>query len=327
MRQGLRLLLAAALAAGGCEQTNETVAPREADIALTVTNLPPLEHGEGSYRLWARIYEFSRRPAASSVTHSELVSLGDFAVDPATGACVDSAGRPVRFRIPDGWNPQLLASVMVTVQPHAHATGPRHEEPGPVLIAGALTGDEVHATATLTTASPEAFGTDFTAARGKYTVIAPTSPADSLSGVWFVDMTVSPPAGIQGLPAPPPGWVYEGWVTDLAAQPPVEYSTGRFRRPDSADYDGPGPGRGPLPGLDFPGQDFITGTPMRPNLDSPRYTFQVTVEPASDDAPGASPFLLFTSVPVTPAGAGPISRDLYSRAGGLPTAAFRMTRP
>jgi hypothetical protein len=333
MRRTILIAAAILLPATGCEQTSQVAEPREAALTLTLNDLPPLDHHQGTYRLWGRIYEFGRAPAGGdAVLHSEMVPLGDFHVDPVTGAPLDSAGRPARFQIPEEWDPQLVASVMVSVEPAHHGSGPLHEHPGPVIMAGSLTGDRFTGTASLSPAHPEALGADLRRARGMYTVMAPTSPSDSTSGVWFVDYTTAPPSPLQDLPLLPPGWVYEGWAVDLSVQPAARFSTGRFVRPDSADWDGPGPGRGPLPGINFPGQDFITGTPATPDLTDARWIFEITLEPAEEDHAEAFPLVLFRSVPRpapggADAGAGPISRPLYNWAAGFPTASLRLIKP
>ena len=77
------------------------------------------------------------------------------------------------------------------------------------------------------------------------------------------------------------------------------YSTGKFARADSADYDGPGSGSGGGTGLNFPGQDFINGAPSRPNLSTSRYVIRITIEPYPDNSPG--PFfliLLSSDIPI-----------------------------
>lgn len=120
----------------------------------------------------------------------------------------------------------------------------------------------------------EAFGTDFSDAKGDYILATPSTPAadDYALGVWFVRSG----APSLTLPALPSGWVYEGWVTTGDGV----LSTGRFKTASGMDSDGAGPTAGPQAGPPFPGQDFID-PPV--NLVGRRVI--ITVEPEDDDSP------------------------------------------
>jgi hypothetical protein len=169
-----------------------------------------------------------------------------------------------------------------------------HQVPGPVIIGGQVAGDPALGTAALRMGYGGAFGSDFSVPRGTFTVTAPTFPPDSNSGVWFFESISGIAPSLHDLPVLPSGWHYEGWLIERTDTVQVRYySTGRFLRPDSADLDGPGPGAGPGQGLDFPGQDFITGAnggPERPNINLGPYDIMVTIEPEPDDSP--APFFL-----------------------------------
>ncbi|MDH3252205.1 MAG: hypothetical protein OEM41_05390, partial [Ignavibacteria bacterium] len=289
------MILTILVVAIGCEQTTEQVASPEPRVSLTVTNLKTLPPGEGHYTLWAGFFEFAKAGGAAGTDDEELVSLGDFNIG-ADGVPVAPDGGPVRFRIPGDKDVQLIEGVVVTIGSEALSKS-THDEPGSPIMGGVMQGDEKLGRADLSTKFHDAVGADFSAAEGQYALLAPSSPvrADSSSGVWFVDISTSISAGLKGLPVLEGQWIYEGWVVDERSLTPTYYSTGTFRRADSADTDGAGPGKGPDSGLVFPGQDFITGPLARPDLSSPGFTFMITIEPVPDNAPGPFSFDLLDS--------------------------------
>jgi hypothetical protein len=283
----LTVILSVLVLSSLCCKDNEVVLPAdESPIVLSVSNLAPLPSSEAHYQLWASFYTFNRPEGGDSPMHdSGFVSLGEFNIN-EDGKVVSPDGDPVSFSIPPDKNPQLLADVIIAVQPIELVNRPLHDEPGPAILGGRFYGTARQAIADLNMGYVDAFGTDFSAVRGGCTITAPTSvPADSNSGVWFYEPGPTPSPSLRNLPALPEGWVYEGWVIDRTLPGPLPFlfiSTGRFERPDSADFDGPGPGAGPGQGLNFPGQDFINpvnGLPGRPNLRNPGYFFRVTIEP------------------------------------------------
>jgi hypothetical protein len=226
--------------------------------------------------------------------HDEgFVSLGEFNMG-AGGVPVAVDGNPARFKIPEGQNSQLLDDIIIALQQDESGARSRlHEEPGPAIVGGKFRGDETQAIAELSTSYVDAFGSDFSDATGTYAITAPTSPADSLSGIWFFRSDSTP--SLIDLAALPEGWTYEGWVLEDLPSAGVFsgsafYSTGKFLRADSADLDGAGPGKGPGSGLNFPGQDFITGVPARPNLTLGKFSFMITIEPSPDNS--TNPFFL-----------------------------------
>lgn len=281
------------LSAIACNETNEVVAPNQSRISLSLQNLPPLDGGH--YQLWATFFDFNKPNGGDSPTHEgEFVSLGEFKVIEG-GALRNLHGGDARFGLPAGENPQLLRDIVITVQAEQNGNfaKPLDDEPGSILIGGAFRGNAATAIADLDVAYADAFKTDFASATGKCTIVCPTSPADSSSGVWFVDLSgASPAAGLKNLPALPREWGYEGWIVDRsvqAGQSPLSISAGKFIRADSADFDGAGPNSGTGTPFNFPGQDFVQGT-FRPNLMSGQFYFAVTIEPFPDNSP--KPFSL-----------------------------------
>jgi hypothetical protein len=266
-----------------CEQSNEVVE----DITLTVVNLPPLKSGEGHYQLWATFFQFNKTSGANSPDHEgEFVSLGEFNVT-SEGTLQGVNGETPDFKIPAGNNTQLLQDVIIAVQ--VDHDNLNHSEPGSVVIGGKFYGDAATATADMAIEYADAFGATFTPASGKCTIVAPTSPADSNSGVWFVESTSPLSVGLKALPKLPSFWKYEGWVIEQFNGQTTWYSTGKFARADSADLDGAGLTKGPGTPFNFPGQDYIQ-PPFKPDLTQNRYSFAVTIEPSPDNS--SSPFFL-----------------------------------
>lgn len=262
-----------------CVQTNEVVE----QISLSVENLPPLQNAY--YQVWVTFYQFNSPAGGDSPQHEgEYVSVGAFTIAP-DGTLRGVSGGAASFQLPPSTNTQLLKDIVVSVQTEDT------EQPQSIVMGGVVQGDAVTASANLNIAYADAFRTDFASASGVCTVVSPTSPSDSNSGVWFVQLGSPLTAGLRNLPSLPRGWRYEGWVLQPAAGGEIRYiSTGKFTRADSADFDGAGPYAGNAgPPFNFPGQDFIHGMRI-PNLLEIGYAFMISVEPEPDNSP--EPFFL-----------------------------------
>lgn len=284
MRKILFAMLA--LNALSCKQSNEVIEDASAHVSLTVHNLPRLEGAH--YQLWATFFSFNKANGGDSPMHEdEFVLLGEFTVS-ENGSLQGIRGGAPQFALPRGSNAQLLRDIVVSVELDHALAKPTHSQPVSILMGGAFQGTERVATADMTIAYADAFKTNFASASGRCTIVAPTSPADSNSGIWFVELSSAPSAGLRNLPALPKEWRYEGWVVD-SRNPQSFFSTGRFAKPDSADSDGAGPNSGTGTPFNFPGQDFINVTP-RPDFRDPVYSFMVTIEPQPDNS--AKPFFL-----------------------------------
>lgn len=263
-----------------CTPTNEVVE----QVSLAVQNLPPLQGAY--YELWVTFYQFNNSGGGDSPEHEgEYVSIGSFSVA-ADGTLRMPSGGTATFLLPPEANTQLLKDIVVSVQ-----TRPT-EQPQSIVIGGAFTGDATTARADLHMAYRDAFGVDFSHVTGTCTIVAPTSPSDSNSGAWFVELGSTTTPGIRNLPALPSGWQYEGWVVRTRTGSDVTYlSTGKFLRADSADFDGPGPFAGTAgQPFNYPGQDFVQGSGAIPDLRNGEYSFMVTIEPANDNS--QQPFFL-----------------------------------
>lgn len=293
----------------GCQEPNEVVEVQRPRISMTVSGLPHLEEVEGHYELWAKFVIFDKNGQSDSPQHdSTAVSLGEFNVSEDGKNVEGPEGGPAQFSIPVDQNPQLIDVVFITIQePDSDLAKVTHGEQGPALLGGNVVGDATVGVAELNIAHAEAIGSSFSNVTGRFTITAPTSPADSNSGVWFIEeQNDTPSVGLKNLPKLPEGWVYEGWVgfpqipIEPGSGPSIEYfSTGRFTRADSADFDGAGPGKGAGTAWNFPGEDYINaytgGPPSRPDL---RYSaFMITVEPEPDNSPDPFPLTILSTQP------------------------------
>lgn len=284
-------LLLSCLLLGACTQTNEVVE----QISLSVQNLPPLQGAY--YEVWVTFFQFNTPSGGDAPLHEgEYVSVGAFTVAP-DGSLRNLAGGAPNLRLPNDVDTQLLKDIVISVQTRST------DQPQSILMGGAFHGDAITASAELNISYSDAFRTDFARVGGMCTIVAPTSPTDSNSGVWFVQLGANVSTGLMNLPLLPRGWRYEGWVVRHRAGEPARYfTTGMFIRADSADLDGPGPFAGTAgQPYNFPGQDFVQGPGAIPNLRNGEYSFMVTIEPHPDNA--AEPFslsLLRSSGPATP---------------------------
>ena len=113
-----------------------------------------------------------------------------------------------------------------------------------------------------------------------------TVTTDENSGVWWIDPTGGPSAGLS-LPALPAGWEYEGWVV-INGMP---LSTGKFAMVDAADKSAAYSGSDAT-GPAFPGEDLVSNAPMGLSFptDLAGQTVVISVEPCPDNS--AAPFLL-----------------------------------
>jgi len=292
-RKGGRSFLAAAcLILVGCEPAEEIFVSR-GRFLISVSGLPRLEGGH--YQILAEFATPGKgRDLGTSSYAGPYASLGRFNLSEDGSKLIGPDGRDARFEIPEGGNAQLIDNVILALQPDSLLASSLHVGRGSVIMGGRMLGDARMGVADLKLDHSDAFDSDLRLPTGTFTVTAPTSPPDSNSGVWFFENVLGIAPSLHDLPVLPPGWSYEGWLVDRTDSSIARYySTGRFLRPDSADFDGPGPGAGPGQGMDFPGQDFITGAggqPELPDVNYGPYVVAVTIEPEPDISP--EPFFL-----------------------------------
>lgn len=271
----------------GC--TNDPVAP-EKPFVVTGENLPMLV-GEAYYELWFSYPKAGADRKGPRVDHEDAnyFSTGKFIVD-AAGNLMTTTGTPARFAIPEGFNAQLIADAIVTVE----RPGSTDHGPGRRILSGLFTGTERHASATLDPLDGEALGGKlFSDSAGFFSLSAPTSdsPADSVSGIWFTrflfDLSGNPIDTVEGLKLAPqplnpdnPGWTYQAWLVRNGESAQPEYvKLGAFNFSNRADSTGAGPGAGAFPARFYghPGEDFVAGT--RRLLNDGTYSVLVSVDP------------------------------------------------
>ena len=228
-------------------------------LTLTFEGLPEL--GEGyEYEGWLIVAETP-------------VSTGRFDV-------VDGTIEPATFQV-DAADADAAGMFVLTIEPSVG------DDPAPAdthVVAGAFAAGS----ADLGIEHPAALGDDFASAAGTFFLATPTSAAtdDDAQGIWFIDASGGAPAAGLALPELPAGWVYEGWVVDIAGDAPMPISTGTFTAVDAADSDDAGDAAGPEAAPPFPGQDFID--PVRDLSDG--HMAVISIEPSPDDSP--APFQL-----------------------------------
>ncbi len=161
-----------------------------------------------------------------------------------------------------------------------------------------LGGDITDGIANLTIGHATALGTDLMSSTGNYILATPTNGNDNdeRSGVWWLDPTAGPGAGLS-LPTLPDGWIYEGWAVINGT--PV--STGTFRSATGADNSAAFSGT--MAGPPFPGEDFLQNAPdgLTFPVDLSEGIVVISVEPFPDNS--AAPFLLKPLVGAVPANA------------------------
>jgi len=152
------------------------------------------------------------------------------------------------------------------------------------ILAGDFDGDQ----AGLSVDHGAALGNDFSSATGNFILATPTdggSDTDENSGVWWLDPSAGPGAGLN-LPELPEGWAFEGWAV-IDGKP---LSTGTFTSvAGSDDFSGfSGTAGGPA----FPGEDFLTNAPdgLTFPVDLSDKTVVISIEPVPDNS--AAPFRL-----------------------------------
>jgi hypothetical protein len=289
-------LLCLALAAAGCAEGDDPAGPGPGagDVTLELEGFRQFAQDEGIFELWIS-FALTEPGGAPGARHSAATSAGRFRIDGA-GRLVGPDWQEASFGVDpsdpdvpvdgDGavrW--QLAVDAFVTIEdPETPSDEPR--------LAGLLGGSFLNGTAALSTDHPDALNRNFATAAGTALLATPTTadPTDEDQGMWFVQPGGTGPS--LSLPAPPSGWVYEGWV-QIPQVGPV--SLGRFSSPAGADSDGAGPLATTQP-WDYPGSDFpfaATG----PSLAIGNVV--VSLEPEGDED-GSSPFFLSVLVEQIP---------------------------
>jgi hypothetical protein len=286
------LALTTALVLAGCD---DAMSPEGRRLSLAFTGLEPLANGF-HYEGWA-------------ITAGGPVSTGKFNV--ATGGALVTVGGAAipNGEFETGVDLRFATAVVVTIEPAGDADAVPSTTK---LLAGAL----ANGGAQLGISAPEALGTGFASASGKFILATPTDGMNTneTSGIWFLEVVASSPTAGLVLPQLPAGWAYEGWA--VIDGTPV--TTGRFMSASGADASAPF--SGPQPGPPFPGEDFLMNAPA--GLTFPTSLAGdmavVTVEPQPDDSP--APFTLKPLTAAIPANAAAgVSFTMTASSASFPT--------
>lgn len=300
----LLILLAGSLSAcdtGDPDATGEDEL-RTLYLALnSVQPLPATYHYEG----WAFVIEDNTTVGRSTGkfnvdTESNLVDLGGAIIGGNLFTTDFDLSTALRFTI--------------TIEP----PGDTDDTPSETRILGGTIQDH-HAALT---ASDE-HGLDYrlSQAAGTYILSTPTDGPNTneLSGLWFINLTGGPPGRGLRVQFPVPGWKYQGWVLIDGIPVTTGIITGLSDSDDSSLY------HGPLPGYNYPGEDFISNAP--PGLTFPGTIagahVLVTLEPSPDPDPERSPLVILRgTVPGEPQ--SDTTYNLENNLAAFPTGSVRI---
>lgn len=244
-------------------------------LALRVEHLPPLTGSH--YEVWAVLGE-------------QAVSAGTFNI--VNEGLVSRSGVPLTaFPL----TRDIVEAQRVFVSIEADDDG--DSAPSDLVV---VSGQVVNGRAML------AFPASTSGLAGGVLLATPTDddPNNETAGAWFVASGDRAPS--LTLAAPPPGWVYEGWIRTQDRL----FTVGRFTRgqgPDSAVLTS-----GPRPGFDAPGEDLLErlGAPLTTpvNLADGSSTVEISLEPdrRGQDPTGPGMFTAPILRARIPSGAAPL---------------------
>lgn len=273
----LVVVLAAIAITLGCDG-DSTAPPFVAPIELTAANLRALDRGH--YEAWLT---FSV-PETPDPTDRAFVSMGQFDVGPL-GALLDLDGGLIReWRTPPGRSLSEAIEAWISIEPE----GDDDAIPAGLVLGGEFAGTPNRASALLSVAYGPVFGIAtqlndvyWAGLDGRYTLETPSDTASDNEGRGIYWRNGDAP-GLELPRIEGASVIYEGWIEDESAG--RFYSTGRFRDPDSADFDGSGLGPAAV-APSFPGQEFVADPIL--DLDSGGFRALVSLEPADDNDPGS----------------------------------------
>jgi hypothetical protein len=277
-----------------------------ASVTVAAVNLPPLTAG-GVYELWLTYPSELARIDSTGAELPDYISIGRFIVD-ASGSMRAINGGPATFEIPQGYNPSLFRSALLTVEP----AGATDAIPSAILLAGDFERGAERRAVDLELVDPRAFGELFDPAdstsparrQGSFMLETPTTVevADWMRGIWFALVFSDPRDTVRAglnLPAQPsnprnPDWRYAAWLTNGAQAMLLGY----FDSPNNPDDNGPGPYAGSGEAYPFPGEDLV----MHPDVADLRgaYGVVISLEPRSFALPAPLlPVLVADTIPDT----------------------------
>ncbi len=255
---GFTLMTSLFLTSCGDDDTNSND-PTTASFSLNIEGLEDLG-ADHTYEGWI-------------IVDGNAITTGTFTVD-ANGSLSKTS-----FDV-DADDLAAATTFVLTIEPSPDS------DPAPSDI-HILAGDIANDAANLTVDHGAALGSDFTNSTGTYILATPTDGMNNNenSGVWWLDPTAGPGAGLE-LPTLPAGWKYEGWAV-IEGQP---VSTGTFL--SASGEDAAAPFSGTMGGPPFPGEDFVDNAPdgLSFPTDLAGATVVISIEPSPDNSP--NPFLL-----------------------------------
>ena len=220
-------------------------------------------------------------------------SIGKFNVN-QSGVLVDLAGNPITTgQIDTEFALEDALAMFVTIEP----SGDADDIPSETRLMGGLF---VDGQAALRAADVEGIEDELILAAGNYIVDSPTDGpgTNETSGIWFVNLTGGPPARGLRVAIPIQGWHYQGWAEFDGIAVNMGVITHHSRPDESSLYSGP------TLGYNYPGEDFLVNAPDGLTFPVPVANAKVfvTLEPAVDQDPAPSQFVLFEGrVPTEPA--------------------------
>jgi hypothetical protein len=243
-----------------------------------------------------------------------FISCGKFNIGYASNQIVDPSGNPTSLGLK--YKPANLYSPICAII-YLEPPGYTDTVPGGTRILGgpaSVSGNYI--TATLNMRYPGVLGEIaqlMPYAQAQYILNTPTTEdtSDYYKGIWFCDLSQN--RLLDGVNTIPDSldWVYQGWIISKTLNPDSAYSLGRFVNASVADSDGAGPYKGPDPGYNKPGQDFVVGAPIS-NLKNGNFAVMITLEPKNEVPPATNkPFFIKVFY-------GEISTDLtYGQISGV----------
>lgn len=282
---------------------------QELSVTVSAFDLPAIDPSQGHYEVWFS-YPEDEFGKMGAVSHGDalFVSMGTFVVD-SEGTMRGVSGGTPEFRVPEGYNPNLLIDAIVTVEPPGEGNG----EPGSRLVAAAFTGTSSQAVALLALNGVDAFGRklDDVNLKGSIRLATPSSELDTdeNQGVWFIDVADNPSLKLQPHPLSldNPKWTYQAWLTRDQGGTPQYISLGTFNNAQAQDVNGPGPNAGPeVVTWQTPGEDFVNGTVL--TLNDGTWGVVVSLQPTG--LTFTTPFYPLMGLDSIPQGTGSSSIDV-----------------
>lgn len=280
---------------------------------------------DGVYEVWIGF-----PPVSGDLSNNVYVSCGRFNIDPVNGGLIDSTGTSTGLKlkyIPSNVNAAIDA--ILTIEP----PNDNDSIPDLVMMGGPAAVGSKLITANLTMKYSGALGLvaeNLPNATARYILDTPSDTGRSqfFQGMWFCDTTGSSLMTNMNVIPDSTGWTYEAWVFDKRDS--TNYSLGKFTNPNAADNDGAGPFKGPNPGYDKPGQDYVRNAPPGINhFGSWYYGIMITLEPRNEPA-NSPPFyikLFYINTVQNIITRGTISDFLpNSAASNMPTAIIQVTK-